>query len=71
MWVYWATTIPATIVVVVLWQIWLANSDAIVHFLESWMKWATALWSKPRTAPTNPAGREQDMKPVSGDSVAA
>lgn len=33
LWIYWVVTVPATIVIVVLWWVWLANSDAITRFL--------------------------------------
>ena len=32
MWIYWVVTVPATIIIVVLWWVWLANSDAITRF---------------------------------------
>ena len=33
LWIYWVVTVPATIIIVVLWWVWLANSDAITRFL--------------------------------------
>ncbi|KAK0748327.1 hypothetical protein B0T21DRAFT_356331 [Apiosordaria backusii] len=40
MWIYWVTTLPATILIVVLWRVWLGNSDAIVAGWKQAKKWA-------------------------------
>ena len=34
LWIYWITAIPATIVSVVLWRMWLAYNDSIVRFFK-------------------------------------
>ncbi|KAK4196951.1 hypothetical protein QBC40DRAFT_286388 [Triangularia verruculosa] len=40
MWIYWVTTLPATILIVILWRVWLGNSDAIVARWKQAKKWA-------------------------------
>ncbi|KAL2132605.1 hypothetical protein VTI74DRAFT_3595 [Chaetomium olivicolor] len=49
LWIYWAATVPATIIIVILWRTWLANSDAIMSSVENWLGVAKRLWKK-RTA---------------------
>lgn len=44
LWIYWATTVPATIVIVFLSRTWLARSDIMVHSLEAGQKWPEKLW---------------------------
>ncbi|VBB72038.1 Putative protein of unknown function [Podospora comata] len=39
MWIYWVTTLPATILIVILWRVWLGNSDAIVAGWKRVKKW--------------------------------
>lgn len=46
LWIYWVTTVPATIIIVVLWRIWLANSDAITRSTKEWLERARALWER-------------------------
>ncbi|KAK4156191.1 hypothetical protein C8A00DRAFT_31001 [Chaetomidium leptoderma] len=46
LWIYWITTVPATIIIVVLWRIWLANSDPITRFLKGCLAWASKQWKK-------------------------
>jgi Mg2+ and Co2+ transporter CorA len=46
LWVYWVTTVPATIVIVVLWRVWLANSDAITRFMKQQVKSFRAQWKR-------------------------
>lgn len=43
LWIYWVTTIPATVFSVVLWRYWLASSDAIIKSLKEWQKWGSTL----------------------------
>ncbi|KAK4132809.1 hypothetical protein BT67DRAFT_450775 [Trichocladium antarcticum] len=50
LWIYWATTVPGTIVIVILWRIWLAHSDSIIGFSETHWKGAK-IWWKRRSAP--------------------
>ncbi|KAK4177754.1 hypothetical protein QBC36DRAFT_326389 [Triangularia setosa] len=40
MWIYWVTTLPATLLIVILWRVWLGNSDAIVAWCKGVKKWA-------------------------------
>ncbi|KAK0668340.1 hypothetical protein QBC41DRAFT_322163 [Cercophora samala] len=40
MWIYWVTTLPATILIVILWRVWLGNSDAIITGWKQAKKWA-------------------------------
>lgn len=44
LWIYWATTVPATIITVALWRIWLANGDAIAKFSHAQLGRASAWW---------------------------
>jgi hypothetical protein len=44
LWVYWVTTVPATIVIVIVWRVWLAKSDPITRFFKERIKWFRALW---------------------------
>ena len=46
LWVYWATTVPATIVIVVLWRIWLANSDELLHLYAKTLVGAKNAWKR-------------------------
>ncbi|GAB1310594.1 hypothetical protein MFIFM68171_00804 [Madurella fahalii] len=46
MWIYWAITLPATIVIVVIWRIWIAESDEIMGFLEMCRKWVKVRWKE-------------------------
>lgn len=43
-WVYWAVTIPATIVIVGAWQLWIAFNDPILNFLETCWKRPVNWW---------------------------
>lgn len=61
LWIYWATTVPATIVIVVLWELWLANSDAIIKFLKGWRSWPSTLWKKVK--PSQPPAPEKIAQP--------
>ncbi|KAL2257677.1 hypothetical protein VTK26DRAFT_9320 [Humicola hyalothermophila] len=45
-WLYWATTIPATIVVLSAWYLWLTYSDAILNFLEACWKRPLVMWTR-------------------------
>jgi hypothetical protein len=49
-WIYWATAVPATIIVVILWSIWLAHNDTIVGFCGEYWKGAKSWWKR-RTSP--------------------
>ncbi|KAK4245657.1 hypothetical protein C7999DRAFT_42807 [Corynascus novoguineensis] len=44
LWIYWATTVPATIITVALWRVWLANGDAIAKFSHAQIDRASARW---------------------------
>ncbi len=44
LWVYWVTAIPATIISVVLWRIWLARNDTIVQPFKRWLGWVGQPW---------------------------
>ncbi|KAK4041445.1 hypothetical protein C8A01DRAFT_45405 [Parachaetomium inaequale] len=44
LWLYWVTTVPATIIIVVLWRAWLANSDPITRFVKAQYNWAGRQW---------------------------
>lgn len=46
LWIYWATTIPATVVSVLLWRMWLAHNDSIVQFVKEWLGWSSRLWGR-------------------------
>ncbi|KAL2021634.1 hypothetical protein VTK56DRAFT_6987 [Thermocarpiscus australiensis] len=46
LWIYWAITVPATIVIVIVWRIWLANSDVIMGFLQACLKLVKNLWKR-------------------------
>ncbi|AEO53672.1 hypothetical protein MYCTH_2295331 [Thermothelomyces thermophilus ATCC 42464] len=48
LWIYWATTIPATIVTVVLWQVWLVYGDVIAKFSQTQYEQALARWKSLR-----------------------
>lgn len=61
LWIYWATTVPATIVIVVLWELWLANSDAIIKFLKGSQRWPSTLWEKVK--PSQSPARETIAQP--------
>ncbi|KAK3694517.1 hypothetical protein B0T22DRAFT_452698 [Podospora appendiculata] len=51
LWVYWATIVPATIIIVILWRVWLASSDRIAKFLGAGMEWVKDLWKRGGRAP--------------------
>jgi hypothetical protein len=42
-WIYWATTIPATILSVFVWQMWVSHSDAISKFCAGLFSWPPRL----------------------------
>lgn len=44
MWIYWATTIPATIVIVIIWRIWILYSDVAMDFVQKIKTWCWGLW---------------------------
>ncbi|KAK4462990.1 hypothetical protein QBC42DRAFT_266827 [Cladorrhinum samala] len=49
MWIYWATTIPATLFIIISWQVWLTYGDAIVKLftpLQKWFKKAFTVFKK-------------------------
>ncbi|KAK0624592.1 hypothetical protein B0T17DRAFT_557496 [Bombardia bombarda] len=50
LWIYWATIIPATIVVVALWSFWMLKSDAIVKFLGAVLEWSKRVWENLRVS---------------------
>lgn len=52
MWIYWATTLPATIATVVVWRIWIAESDEIMGFFRNCRKWIKTQWKKKTPNPT-------------------
>ncbi|KAK3335949.1 hypothetical protein B0T19DRAFT_408056 [Cercophora scortea] len=51
LWVYWVIIVPATIIIVILWRVWLANSDRITKFLGAGMNWAKDFWKRGGRAP--------------------
>ncbi|KAK3941799.1 hypothetical protein QBC46DRAFT_381473 [Diplogelasinospora grovesii] len=55
LWVYWAVTIPLTILVVVVWRVWLACSDRIMKSLER-------LWVVVKGWAKNPRGQKKQAK---------
>ncbi len=43
LWIFWVTSVPATIITVVLWRSWLAHNDPIMQFFMGWPGRARAL----------------------------
>ncbi|KAL1843474.1 hypothetical protein VTJ49DRAFT_1345 [Mycothermus thermophilus] len=60
-WIYWATTIPATILSVFIWQMWVSHSDSISRVAGNLFKWPPTLGQgkreKKKGAATSPAGK--------------
>ncbi len=46
LWIFWVTSVPATIVTVVLWQSCLAYNDPIVQFFMGWLGRAHVLFKR-------------------------
>ncbi|KAK3987792.1 hypothetical protein QBC44DRAFT_116468 [Cladorrhinum sp. PSN332] len=46
MWVYWATTIPATLFIILCWRIWLTWGDTILNCFGVVQKWVKSLFQK-------------------------
>ncbi|KAK4193249.1 hypothetical protein QBC35DRAFT_100273 [Podospora australis] len=45
MWIYWATTIPSTIGIVIIWRLWIGYSDGIMGFVQARKNWCWKLWA--------------------------
>ncbi|KAK4231145.1 hypothetical protein QBC38DRAFT_451522 [Podospora fimiseda] len=45
-WVYWATTIPATLFIILCWWIWLTWADKILNFFTLIQNWVESLFQK-------------------------
>jgi hypothetical protein len=59
LWIYWATTIPATVVSVILWRMWLAHNDFIVKFVRQWLGRDGRLWGSMKVSRQIPQGSEK------------
>ena len=46
LWIFWVTSVPATIITVFLWRTWLAHNDSIMQLVAEWPGRARALWKQ-------------------------